>query len=101
MGFKVIVSERLPTITDKNSNANCRSCRVFVPSGLYLGTWQDIKTEVLRRPELSSNPWDINTMISFGAYVGPASSFQLLDYLADLEWHNNQDSDRSTSAVTW
>jgi hypothetical protein len=22
---------------------------------------------VFRRPELSSNPWDINTMISFGA----------------------------------
>lgn len=67
MGFKVIVSERLPTITDKNSVANCRSCRVFVPSALYLGLWQDVKTEVFRRPDLSSNPWDINTMISFGA----------------------------------
>lgn len=67
MGFKIIVSERLPTITDKNSNANQRSCRVWVPSGLYLGLWQDVKTEVFRRADLSSNPWDINTMISFGA----------------------------------
>jgi hypothetical protein len=29
--------------------------------------WLDVKTEVFRRPDLSSNPWDINTMISFGA----------------------------------
>lgn len=67
MGFDVIVSERLPTITDKDSNTNTRSCRVFTRTGLYLGMWQDTKTEVLRRPDLSSNPWDINTMISFGA----------------------------------
>ncbi len=67
MGFHIVVSERLPTITDKNSNANTRSCRVFTKSGMYLGLWQDVKTEVLRRPDLSSNPWDINTMVSFGA----------------------------------
>ena len=67
MGCDIIVSERLPTITDKNSNTNTRSCRMWVKSGIYLGMWQDTKTEVFRRPELSSNPWDINTMISFGA----------------------------------
>lgn len=67
MGMDIVVSERLPVITDKNSNANTRSCRAFVKSGLYLGMWQDTKTEVFRRPDLSSNPWDINTMISFGA----------------------------------
>ncbi len=67
MGMDVIVSERLPTITDKNSNANQRGCLVFVRQGLYLGLWQDVKTEVFRRPDMSSNPWDINTMISFGA----------------------------------
>ncbi len=66
MGMNVIVSERLPTITDKNSNANTRGCLAFVKSGIYLGVWQDVKVEVLRRNELSSNPWDINTMISFG-----------------------------------
>lgn len=66
MGMDVIVSERLPTITDKDSNANTRGCLVFVRTGLYLGLWQDVKTEVFRRPDMSSNPWDINTMISFG-----------------------------------
>lgn len=67
MGMDVTVSERLPTITDKDSNANQRGCLVFVRQGLYLGLWQDVKTEVFRRPDMSSNPWDINTMISFGA----------------------------------
>lgn len=66
MGMDVIVSERLPTITDINSNANCRGCLAFVKTGIYLGIWQDVKVEVLRRPELSSNPWDINTMLSLG-----------------------------------
>jgi hypothetical protein len=67
MGFNIIVSERLPTITDKNSASNQRGCLAYVRSGMYLGFWQDLKTEVLRRPDLSSNPWDINTMHSFGA----------------------------------
>jgi hypothetical protein len=67
MGFDVVVSERLPVITDKNGNTNTRSCRVFVKSGVYLGMWKDTTTEVFRRSDLSSNPWDINTMISFGA----------------------------------
>jgi len=67
MGMDIIVSERLPTITDKNSAANQRGCLAFVPNGLYLGLWLDTKTEVFRRPDMSSNPWDINTMMSFGA----------------------------------
>lgn len=67
MGMDIIVSERLPTITDKNSAANQRGCLAFVQNGLYLGMWMDTKTEVFRRPDMSSNPWDINTMVSFGA----------------------------------
>lgn len=67
MGMDIVVSERLPVITDKDSNTNTRGCLAFVKFGLYLGTWQDVKTEVFRRSDLSSNPWDINTMISFGA----------------------------------
>lgn len=67
MGMDIVVSERLPTITDKNAAANQRGCLAFVKAGLYLGTWQDVKTTVAQRFDLSSNPWDINTMISFGA----------------------------------
>lgn len=62
MGFDIVVSERLPIVA-----ANTRGCIAFMKSGLYLGIWQDIKTQVFQRSDLSSNPWDINTMISFGA----------------------------------
>ena len=67
MGFDVIVSERLAVVTDKDSKANCRSCLAFGRQGIYLGMWQDLKTEVFRRPELSGNPWDVNVMLSIGA----------------------------------
>jgi hypothetical protein len=67
MGFDIVVSERLPTITDKTPTATQRGCLAFGKGGIYLGMWLDVKTEVFRRPDLSSNPWDINTMISFGA----------------------------------
>ncbi len=62
MGFDIVVSERLPIVS-----SNVRGCLAFVKTGLYLGMWLDTKTEVLRRADLSSNPWDINTMHSFGA----------------------------------
>lgn len=62
MGFDLVVSERLPLMT-----ANIRGCLVFVKTGLYLGMWQDLKTEVFRRPDLEANPWDISTVHSFGA----------------------------------
>jgi len=67
MGFDIVVSERLPVITDKDSKTNTRGCLAFSKSGIYMGVWQDLKTEVFRRPELSSNPWDVNVMLSIGA----------------------------------
>jgi hypothetical protein len=62
MGYDIVVSERLPIVT-----TNVRGCLIFPKSGMYLGVWQDVKTEVERRFDLSSNPWDISTMHSFGA----------------------------------
>jgi len=61
MGFNICQSERLAWAS------NVRSVLVFVKSGLYLGIWQDIKTQVFQRPDLSSNPWDISTVASYGA----------------------------------
>jgi hypothetical protein len=67
MGFDIVVSERLPVITDKDSKTNTRGCLAFSRSGIYLGVWQDLKTEVFRLPTLSGNPWDVNTILSCGA----------------------------------
>jgi hypothetical protein len=67
MGFDIVVSERLAVVTDKDSKANCRSCLAFSKAAIYLGVWQDMKTEVFRLPTLSSNPWDVNVMLSIGA----------------------------------
>lgn len=61
MGFNIVQSERLAVAS------NVRTCLVFVKSGIYLGIWQDIKTQVFQRSDLSSNPWDISTVVSFGA----------------------------------
>jgi len=61
MGFNIVQSERLAVAS------NVRSVLVFVKSGIYLGIWQDIKTQVFQRPDLSSNPWDISTVVSYGA----------------------------------
>jgi hypothetical protein len=65
MGFDIVVSERLTTFTSNSST--CRRCLAFPKDGMYVGYWLDTKTEVFRRPDLSGNPWDINTMFSIGA----------------------------------
>lgn len=67
MGFDIVVSERLPTITDKNSNANTRGCLVFVESGIHMNMWQDVKTQISQRYDLEGLPWQVYSSHSFGA----------------------------------
>ena len=47
MGFQFILSERLP-ITGAN-----RELPVWVPSGMHMGMWEDLRTEIDRRPDKS------------------------------------------------
>ena len=61
MGFNFIISERLPKVGD------VRSCVAFAKSGVHLGIWNDIKTSIDRRYDLSSLPYQIYTMLSCGA----------------------------------
>jgi hypothetical protein len=77
MGFNIVVSERLPIVA-----SNTRGCLVFVKSAIYLGMWQDIKTQVFQRSDLSGNPWDISTIVSFGAtrtQIGKIVQIKVLD----------------------
>jgi Phage capsid protein len=61
LGWDIIYSERL------TSAANVRQNIPFVKSGLYLGIWQDTYNKVSQRDDLSSQPYQIYTMMSSGA----------------------------------
>jgi len=61
LGFDVVVSERLQVVSSD------RYVPVFVKSGMYLGMWKDMTNRASIRNDLSSEPWDLYTQVSFGA----------------------------------
>lgn len=61
LGFNIIVSERL------NYASSIRNCIAFVKSGLYLGMWQDMVTDVSVMKHLSSQPYQIYNKMTIGA----------------------------------
>lgn len=61
MGFDIVVSERLSVVSSD------RYCIAFAKSGLYLGVWKDMTNRVSIRNDLSGEPWDLYTSVSFGA----------------------------------
>jgi len=63
-GAGVVISERL---SSSINGANLRACPAFVKSGMYLGLWKDMTTRVGNRIDLSSQPWQLYSMISAGA----------------------------------
>lgn len=67
MGFDIVVSERLPILTDKDSDTTTRGCLVFVKSGIHMNFWQDIKTQINQRHDLEGLPWQVYSLHSFGA----------------------------------
>lgn len=62
MGFNFIQSERLPT--DTNSY---RRNPVWAKSGMHLGIWEDMMTDISRRNDKSGNPWQVYLMETIGA----------------------------------
>ena len=61
LGFDIIYSERLAVAN------SVRSCIAFAKSGLYLGVWKDMTNIASQRNDLSGHPYQIYTMVSFGA----------------------------------
>jgi hypothetical protein len=61
MGFNFIVLERLPKA------GAVRSVAAWAKSGMHLGLWEDIKTDVRQRADLSSLPWQVYVQGTFGA----------------------------------
>lgn len=63
LGINFIHTERLPV----SSGTTHRRCPVWVPSGVHLGMWNDIASNVTQRRDLSSHPYQIYLMGTFGA----------------------------------
>ena len=61
LGFDVVYSERL------TSTSSVRQNIALVKSGLYLGVWKDVETNVSRREDLAGLPYQIYGMMSCGA----------------------------------
>lgn len=61
LGINFIHTERLPT------SSGFRRCPVWVPSGVHLGMWNDITSNVTQRRDLSSQPFQVYLMGTFGA----------------------------------
>jgi hypothetical protein len=61
LGINFIHTERLPT------SSSHRRCPVWVPSGVHLGMWNDIQSNVTQRRDLSSHPFQVYLMGTFGA----------------------------------
>jgi hypothetical protein len=61
LGFDIKVMERLPVAS------NDRSVLAYVKSGIYLGMWKDNTNRVSQRNDLSGEPYDLYTSVSFGA----------------------------------
>lgn len=62
-GFNVIVTDRL----NSSSSTTLRNCLAFVRSGVHLGLWKDVNTQISQRNDLASHPWQLYSMISAGA----------------------------------
>jgi hypothetical protein len=62
MGINILHSERLDT--DSNSY---RRIPVFVKSGMYLGMWSDVQTDISQRKDITGLPWQIYLKMTMGA----------------------------------
>lgn len=66
MGFDIIHCERVLNGTDDQAGTS-DSCFAYAKSGVYLGTWADITTDIRERPDLRAIPYQIYTKMTIGA----------------------------------
>lgn len=62
LGINFIHSERLPV-----DGSSYRRVPVFAKSGMHLGIWNDVMTDISQRKDLSSLPWQVLVQGTFGA----------------------------------
>jgi capsid protein len=66
MGFNFVHCERVETGTDDQAGTSS-SCFAYAKSGVYLGTWKDIATDIRERGDLRAIPYQIYTAMTLGA----------------------------------
>ncbi len=66
LGMNVIHTELLSTGTDDASGTSTQVA-VWAKSGMYLGVWNDIETNISRRQDLQGIPWQAYVKGTFGA----------------------------------
>lgn len=66
MGFNFVHCERLQTGTDDQAGTSTSSF-AYAKSGVYLGSWKDISTDIRERPDLRAIPYQIYTCMTLGA----------------------------------
>lgn len=64
LGFRFIHCELIETLL---AGTNEVTLPVWVKSGMYLGVWDDIKSDVSQRPDLQGIPWQLYTTMTAGA----------------------------------
>jgi hypothetical protein len=62
LGMDFVHSERLPV-----DGSGYRRVPVFAKSGMHVGIWNDVTTNVTQRTDLSSQPWQAYVKLSAGA----------------------------------
>lgn len=64
MGFRFVHCELVETVC---AGTNEVTLPVWVPSGMYLGVWGDVASNVSRRDDLQGLPWQLYTTMTIGA----------------------------------
>lgn len=60
-GCRIVTSRLVP------SNASYRLCPLWVPSGMHLGIWSDVKARVDSRADIEGVPYQLYTTLTAGA----------------------------------
>lgn len=64
LGFNVVHCERLSTLLDGSGH---RRIPAFVKSGVHLGVWNDVVTDITQRKDLQGLPWQAYVYMTMGA----------------------------------
>ncbi len=66
LGINFIISERMTTATDDAAGTS-RQIPMWAKSGMHLGVWNDMQTDITQRRDLSGMPWQAYLAMSMGA----------------------------------